>query len=170
MPNKHIFDAKYIKKHYGGPNLKVDLKKGPKGISLYAKKPIKKGNIIAYYKFKVFKSNHKGVKGDMYSMSVYTKGNRFNDRVIGDIYDGSARPPKYNIPFWGYFSNEPSKNQKENATIDINLKGNYKNRSRIKPGDTMVYKLIASRNIKPGEEIVWCYGDSYFRDYPSSCE
>ena len=44
-----VFDAKYAKKQAKGYDLKVTLKKNFKGISLYAKKPIKKNNIIAYY-------------------------------------------------------------------------------------------------------------------------
>lgn len=141
-------------------------------MSLYAIKSIKKGNIIAYYKFRTNRyDGYTGKKDDMYTMSVYTKGNRFNPRVIGDIYEGSLEKPKYNIPFFAYFSNEPSGDQVENAHLDINLKGNYRNRSRIRAGNIMVYKLVADRNIKPGEEIVWCYGDTYTdRGYEANCK
>ena len=103
-------------------------------------------------------------------MSIYTKKDRFNPRLIGDVYEGSLQPPKNNITFWAYFSNEPSGKQEENAMLDINLKGNYKNRSRVKAGDTMIYRLIATRNIKPGEEICWCYGGAYGRDYDANCD
>lgn len=34
----------------------------------------------------------------------------------------------------------------------------------------MIYKLIATRDIKPGEEICWCYGGAYLRDYESPCD
>ena len=40
---------------------------------------------------------------------------------------------------------------------------------RLKEGDFITYKLIASHNIKAGEEIVWCYGESYARNYETSC-
>ena len=29
--------------------------------------------------------------------------------------------------------------------------------------------LTAKRDIKEGEEITWCYGTNYKRDYPTSC-
>jgi hypothetical protein len=34
----------------------------------------------------------------------------------------------------------------------------------------MVYKLIATKNIKDGEEITWCYGEEYNRNYDSECD
>lgn len=168
---KCVFDADCAMKNYGSPKMKVEVKRGPKGVSLFARKPIRRGNIIAYYQFKTNKyEGYTGKKGDMYTMSVYTKGERFNPRVIGDVYEGSLQKPKYNIPFFAYFSNEPSGNQKANAELDINLKSNYRNRDRIRAGDIMVYKLKAAKNIDPGEEIVWCYGDSYDRDYQANCD
>jgi hypothetical protein len=155
-----------------GYDLKVSLKKNFKGYSLFAKKPIKKGNVIAYYRFLLHKydDNFRGKKGDMYVMSVYNKSGRFNSNVIGDVYEGSLDLPKRNIPYWAYFSNEPSGKQTENAMLDEDRKGNFKNRDRVKPGDTMTYKLVATRNIKPGEEICWCYGAAYLRDYEASCD
>ena len=166
-----VFDAKYAKKQAKGYDLKVTLKKNFKGISLYAKKPIKKNNIIAYYKFLVYKydDDFAGKKEDMYAISIYTKKDRLNGNLMGDIYEGSLEKPKNNIPFWAYFSNEPSGNQEENCFLDINLRGNYKNRDKVKPCDIMIYKLVASRNIKPGEEICWCYGGDYYRNYESNC-
>lgn len=153
-------------------DLKVTLKKHPfKGTSIYATKPIKKGSTVAYYKFLVNKYDDYfvGQKNDMYAMSVYTKSGRFNSKVMGDIYSGSLREPRRNIPFWAYFSNEPAYPQKENVYLDINLKENYRNRDKVKPGDTMIYKLVALHNINPGEEITWCYGDVYDRNYKANC-
>ena len=169
---KKVFDANYAKKMAKGYDLKVTLKKNFKGYSLFAKKSIKKGNVIAYYKFLLHKydDNFRGKKGDMYVMSVYNKSGRFNSNVIGDVYEGSLDLPKRNIPYWAYFSNEPSGKQTENAMLDEDRKGNFKNRDRVKPGDTMTYKLVATRNIKPGEEICWCYGAAYLRDYEASCD
>lgn len=170
---KKVLDIKYAKKQAKGYNLKVTLKKDKlKGTGLFALKNIKKGNVIAYYKFKLFKYDTQLYKNNMYAMTIYTKNGNESSTLIGDIYPGSLRPPKYNIPFWAYFSNEPSKSPKEqysNAYLDTNLKSNYRNRSRVKEGDTMVYKLIADENIKKGEEIVWCYGEYYGREYEANC-
>jgi len=166
-----VFNYKYAKKNAGGSNLKVTLKKNYKGVSLFAKKPIKKGNVVAYYKFLVNRDDDKfkSQKNRMYTMSIYTKKDQLSRTLIGDIYAGSLHKPRGNISYWAYFSNEPSGKEKENVYLDINLKGNYKNRDKVKPGDTMVYKLVALRDIKPGEEICWCYGGAYVRKYKSNC-
>ncbi len=169
---KKIFDTKYAKDMAKGFDLKVKLKKNFKGTSLYSKKEIKKGGVIAYYKFLVHKNDDSfnAINDNMYAITVYSKKGRARDSLIGDIYEGSLEPPKNNIPFWGYFSNEPSGKQEENAALDINLKSNYRNRDKVKPGDTIVYKLVATRNIKPNEEITWCYGSAYNRNYKANCE
>lgn len=168
---KKVFSLKHAKDMTKGHNIKVTLKKNYKGISLFAKKPIKKGSVVAYYKFLVHKydDNFEGENNNMYTMTVYGKTGRARDTVMGDIYDGSLAPPKNGITYWAYFSNEPSGDQKENVYLDINTLCNYKNRSRVKAGDTMVYKLVASRDIKPNEEITWCYGDYYNRNYKANC-
>lgn len=172
---RKVFDVKYARQLARGHDLKVKLRKSKmKGTSLYAAKPIKKGNVIAYYKFKVYNENkHRQVKGGMYGMTVYTKSGREARNKIGDIYPGSLARPKRGISYWAYFSNEPAKHprkQKENAYLDINLKQNYRHRSRVRVGDTMVYKLRASKNIKKGEEITWCYGEYYGRNYDANCD
>lgn len=166
-----VFDISYAKNMAKGYDLKVTLKKTFKGTCLFSKKAIKKGSVVAYYKFMVYKEDDqfKSVKNRMYTMTIYTKSGRINPYLIGDIYEGSLEPPKYNIPFWGYFSNEPSNDQEENVYLSSNLKENYRKRDRVKAGDTMVYKLIASRDIAPNEEIMWCYGGDYGRDYVSNC-
>ncbi len=169
---KKVFSSRYAKNMAKGiHNVKVDLKKTYKGTSLMAKTHIKKGSVIAYYKFLLYKfdDNFEGVNNNMYTMTVYGKSGRSRDTLIGDIYEGSLDKPKRGITYWAYFSNEPSGNQEGNSELDINLKENYKNRDRVKAGDTMVYKLVASRDIKPGEEITWCYGDYYNRSYKANC-
>ena len=154
--------------------LSVTLKKNKyAGTGLFATKAIKRGKTIAYYKMKVHedttKKEYKSPTKCMYCFTVYTKSERVSDKLMGDLDKESAPLPKNNIPYWAYFSNEPSGKQKENAEIDIGSKDNYKNRSKLKDGDFMTYKLKATRNIKPGEEIVWCYGEAYGRDYKTSC-
>jgi hypothetical protein len=172
MSLKNVTSIKEARKTAKGYDLKVTLKKGKKGTSLFAKEPIKKGNVVAYYKFLLhpYKKNFKGYKNDMYVMSVYTQSERFNPHLIGDIYQGSLRKPKYNIPYWAYFSNEPSVKQTENCELDINTKYNYRKGKKLKAGDTMTYKIVAMRDIQPGEEICWCYGSDYHRSYPTLCK
>ena len=148
-------------------SLKVRLEHIPgKGIGLIANRNINRGEIVSYYKVMVYISrNHVGVMNDAYNIQVVTKSNRDSTTMIGDIYEGSNAKPRGTIPYWAYFSNEPSEGQKSNSLLDINLKSNYRNRHRVKIGDTLVYSLKAKRNIKEGEEIVWYYGTKYVRNY-----
>ena len=147
--------------------LKVTLKKDKiKGTGIYATKPIKKGETVVYYKMTVFKHDtYKSPTNNIYTFTIYTAGGNPSNAFMGDIDLTSFPPPKDNIPFWGPFSNEPSGDQRVNAEIDTDQKYNYKNKKKAKLGDSMVYSLIATRNIKPGEEVVWYYGEDYKRDY-----
>ena len=49
--------------------------------------------------------------------------------------------------------------------MDYNLDENYKNKKIVKIGDSLIYNLVAIKNIKKGDEILWDYGDEYVRDY-----
>lgn len=155
---------------FGSKDATTTIKKGPKGVSLFARKPIKKNQKVAYYKFKLYPADtYSGKNNDMYMMSVYSKSGRYISRLSGDIYEGSLEYPKNGVTYWAYFSNEPSKHQKENCFLDENRKYNFKNRDGVRAGQTLTYVLIANRNIRPGEEIVWCYGESYERNYKPNC-
>lgn len=165
-----VLDQKYVLKNYSNGVAKVTLKKSKvKGTSLIATKTIQKNQVIAYYKFTVFRQ--KGFKSqtdNMYTFAVHTKNDNVSNTLIGDLTEDSLEQPKRGIPFWGHFANEPSGRQTPNSFIDTNLAENYKNKSRLSPGDSMIYKLRAERTIHPGEEIVWCYGQSYLRDYDTT--
>lgn len=169
---KHLLDAKYIKRNT--PNyekMKVSLKKLPlKGTSLIANKNLKKGETIAYYRMTVYDNrSYKSPTGETYTFTMYNKNGNPLKNLIGDISLSSLPPPCRDIPYWAYFSNEPSGSQTANSHIDINTKENFQGRAILKAGDLVVYKLIADRLIKKGEEIVWCYGDDYVRQYTPNC-
>jgi hypothetical protein len=162
--------SKVLKMTPNRDKLKVTLKKLPmKGTGVIATQPIKKGNIIAYYKIKLYNMNDSGPFGSKYLFTVYTKNGNPSKKYIGNLSLESVPNPYRNIPYWGYFTNETTTTQLPNAYMDMNIKGNYTNRDVLKEGDYYIYKLIASKNIAVGEEICWCYGESYPRDYPTSC-
>ena len=204
--------------------LSIILKKGDKGVSIFAKKDIAKGDTIAYYKMKIYKNIGKTFtvknsledienafkrsvkerlpvqlsnetlqhykkrlinkindndhyilylhgkrivphKNDMYHFTVYNKHGYEYQNLTGDLYSGSLPKPKNNIPYWGYFSNEPSCKQSYNADVDVS-----NDRLTVKEGDTLTYAIVANKNIKKGEEVLWCYGNGYRRTYPTSCD
>lgn len=168
---KKILDHKYILRNTDTRGLKVTIKSHPKKrVGLFATKHIKKNNVIAYYRMTVYKiDGFKSQTKNMYTFTVLTPKGNPSRTLIGDLSLESLPPPCRNIPYWAYFSNEPSFDEDDNAYIDMNTEEIYRTRKKLNPGDTITYKLRASRNIKKGEEILWCYGDSYDRDYLTPC-
>lgn len=150
--------------------LRVYLKQTNKGLSLFAREPIKKNHTISFYKLKVIseRSKYKPVKDGIYTFNIYTKDDEKSKKYYGDICLESLDKPRRGIPYFGYLANEPSGNQSCNATIEIDLKENYKDRDELKPGDFVTYRLVAMKDIPKDEEICWYYGDSYQRDYEIS--
>lgn len=149
--------------------LKITLKNDHiKGIGVYAVQPIKKNELIAYYKIKVFDaSNYQSPMNFAYTFSVFTRSGLPNDALIGDIDMESFPSPIDNVPFWGPFVNEPSDQQMVNAAFNPNIKYNYKSHKRcgFKRGDTLIYSVYALKDVDVGQEIVVYYGDEYDRDY-----
>tara|TARA_A100001011_G_scaffold400701_1_gene517729 strand:+ start:1753 stop:2295 length:543 start_codon:yes stop_codon:yes gene_type:complete len=160
-------------KLFNNNKTKTKIKKSTKlGIELVATKPIKKNERVAWYKFKLYNSTHNPkFRKSMYQMTVYNKNGNESKSLLGDLYPGSLEMPgRDNLTYYAFFSNEPSGNVEENCYIDIETSLNFKDRNSIKDGDTMKYSLKAMRNIKVGEPIVWCYGESYQRPYAANCD
>ena len=166
-----FLDPSYIEQNTKGyEKLRVYLKKSYKGVSLFAREPIKKGQIVSYYKIKVIseRSKVKRVRDGIYTFNIYSKDDEKIKKYYGDICMESLDTPRRGIPFFGYFANEPSNGQVCNTRVDINLKENYSDREDVRPGDFMIYRLIALRDIAIDDEICWYYGDHYDRDYDIS--
>lgn len=158
---------KILKSTKNRKDLSLTLKESKtKGVGMFATKTIKKGDIIAYYKIKIFKiRDYESPSDFVYSFNVYRKNGEEYKRLIGDIDEDSFPEPENNIPFWGPFANEPSSNQRTNSEIEIDLETNYKNKKFTVPGETMIYKLIATKMIRKDQEILWFYGPNYNRNY-----
>ena len=164
---QNLLDYKRILKNTPNKkNLSVTLKNSPKGVGLYATKPFKKGDTIAYYKVRIFKyKNYISPTDSVYSFGIYRKNGDEYKTLIGDIDLDSFPPPKNNITYWAPFANEPNKDERVNAEVDENKEGNYKNKTYSKAGENAIYVLKAGRDIKKGDEIMWYYGKGYERDY-----
>lgn len=163
-----VLDHEHILRNTPGlKDLSVTLKKKqPYGVGIFATRTIKKGDTIAFYRMRVYSIDRPSTP---YSFCIYTERGNESRRLSGDIFSGSHLPPKDGIPYWAYFSNEPGPNDQANAYMDENNQWNYKDRKVLRVGDTVEYKLVATRCIHPKEQIFWCYGDSYDRDYDTSC-
>lgn len=151
--------------------LKVTLKKDPiKGVCVFATKPIKKDEIILYYKIRIFdETTYVSPTNFTYTFSVITKGGFCNSNLIGDIDEKSFPNPINNVPFWGPFVNEPSIGQQVNAKFNPNIKNNLKKfnnkKDKFMLGDYVVYSISALKNVNIGDEILVFYGDEYERNY-----
>ena len=150
---------------------KVKLRNSKKyGIELVCSKPIRKGEIVAYYKFKVFRdATYKGFRDNMYTMTVVSKKDNPGRTLVGGLYSGSLELPVKGKTFLAFFANEPSGKIRENCELDVELAYNYRHRKIVLAGDTMRYSLRATKPIKKGERIVWCYGEQYERKYKVNC-
>lgn len=146
-------------------DLKIVLQKTvKKGVSVMAVKPITKGTVIAYYKLKIFKAeNYKSPTNKIYSMTVYNRKGKEQNRFIGDIDKDCFPEPINGISFWGPFINEASPEQSYNAEIDVNC--DLITKKKIKVGNYFIYNITATRYISAGEEITMYYGDDYQRSY-----
>jgi len=169
--DSYLFDMNYINDNT--PNLdtlKTRLKKmKSKRVGLFANKQIKKGDVISYYLVKAFK---KARFDAVYSVTLYNK-NGSESKFYGDLCPESLQLPTRNgITYWAYFSNEPSINEHDNSYLEfVNTHKETRNKTTIEEGDLVLYKLIASKNIKKGDEILWCYGyPPGQRLYKTACE
>jgi hypothetical protein len=148
--------------------LSVTLKeKNPYGTGLFATKLIQAGQTIAWYRMCLVDINKPFTE---YTFHHYTKSGNLSHNLVGDLFEGSVPPPKRGIPYWAHFVNEPGPQEQPNATIDTNTNGNYKNRKILRKGHIIEYKLVAVKDIRPGAQVFWCYGEDYHaRDYSTSC-
>jgi hypothetical protein len=166
---RRLLDIDRILKSTKNKNkLKVTLLHNKKGNSVYATKKIKENEVIAYYKMRIFDQNHYDSPTNfVYAFSIYGGAGNQYKTLIGDIDKESIPDPINNIPFWGLFVNEPSGAQDINSRVDIDHEYNFTKfgRKRAKCGMYFIYKIIATRNIEPNEEITIYYGDEYERDY-----
>ena len=177
MSFEHTFDRNIILQNT--PNLedlKVTLAETRHaGTGLFTTKVITKGEIVAFYKCIIVSENN--ITESQYNLWLTTRDG-YQSRLIGAPYGGSVPPPSNNIPYWAHFANEPSKGTC-NAILYFDHKANFSKfrhadgrvgRKKLKPGETYQFILEASREIQVDDEIVWCYGSDYNRDYVTSCK
>ena len=72
-----------------------------------------------------------------------------------------SRKPTRAIPYTGLWSNEPYPSQTPNAEMvgrDLTRKPAV--------GDKIKYSLKATKTIRNGEEVMWCYGSEFDRGSP----
>lgn len=146
-----------LKNLYGNfENMSVCVKKlSGKGLSLVAQKDIPRGRVVAYYRTVLVPKTNRCFNYQFADPRV-PKG---KSRVLDVEQHGMV---KYGIPYVAMFSNEPSADQESNCTIEVIEK---------RPSSVHVdYRLITKKNVKHGEELTWCYGINYPRQYGTPCK
>lgn len=146
----------------------VELFRGRKGTGIRARRRIQRGQAIAHYRFKIYDAE--AHRHSAYAILVYSRKGRLYPKLVGDAYPGSLDTPWNDVPFYAQFSNEPGPRQSANAYLDWCTGVSIGALDGFRVGGAMVYTLLATRTIQPGEEILWCYGDDDWpRDWASSC-
>ncbi len=144
-----------------------------KGTTVITTRPIKKGAVIMLYPATIFQSStYKSPTDEKYAFDVVGPTGELLEEdadLIADVnLSRITDKPVDGAPFWGPFVNEPSEGQLPNVEIDWNVAYNYRllgSADKPKPGNSFIYKIIAERDIKQGEELTWCYQPYYVRDY-----
>ena len=149
-------------------NPKVYLKPmpAPKTTGIVAAKNSKRGETIAYYPIVLLQdpganpSKRKFPLQD-YFIEVKYRG-KSSKQFIGqpDLRKAIQKPTR-SIPHIGLWSNEPYPREKSNAAME------YKSLTKpARVGGKLSYSLKATRGIKKGEEVLWCYGTEFNRGTP----
>jgi len=145
-----------------------------RGTTVITTRPIKKGETILLYPATIFQaSTYTSPTDERYAFDVVGKNGELLEEdadLIADVdLTRITEKPVNGAPFWGPFVNEPSEGVQPNVGIDWNILYNYRllgSADKPEPGTLFVYKIIAERDIKQGEELTWCYQPYYVRDYP----
>lgn len=135
--------------------MKIFVKKrSGRGLGIVAQEDIPAGRVIAYYRVRTIPIDVHDYKCGHYRVGIDSKRDGVLDETL--VY-GIYR----NIPYIGPYCNEPPHGKKMN--VDLFQAGPTK-RHGYKD-----MKFVSITEIKKGEEIFWCYGNSYSRSYSTSC-
>ena len=125
-----------------------------RGLGIQAQEDIPIGRVIAYYRLRsVPEDSHK--KCVAYTVDIRNgRDGVLDESLVFGVYR--------NIPYIGSLCNEPGFGKSENIELQ--------DAAPTKRRGYKDLKLVSTRFIKKGEEIVWCYGDSYGkRSYKTPC-
>ena len=137
--------------------------------ALVATQTIAKGSVIAIYPVQVVA--HLAMKQATYALALYDQD--------GKVVQGYSGYPTSKTFAWSLeyrrrfpdapppialFSNEPAWGQHENAALIF-----PRVQQNVSAFSMAWAVLVAKKTIVKGEEIVWCYGPNYHRDYATPC-
>jgi len=177
-------------------DLTVSLRQNSIGWGIYANRDFNKGDVVAYYKMRVYSTSSttrpkptKMARGYAnYAIEMRSASNRaLGFQIEGNLApECMQHPGKSGVPYWGFMANEPFLKEEiaeyeEGMEHDEQLNGNVKldydpeynyalaGRQKIEPGDHVRLLLRAKCAIDKHEAILWCYGKQFDRSYPTPC-
>jgi hypothetical protein len=134
-----------------------------KGYGLVAQEPIPAKTTIASYPVEIVSAGAR--RDETYTLLVAKKNGQLYDDYVGRVTPAILRSSLYAHdhapPGIGIFANEPSRHQVDNARLVLPRVA----AAAIKPGMIVDAQIETTRSIRPGEEILVCYGDRYKRTY-----
>ena len=137
-------------------------KKG--GYGLVAQQRIPAKTIIASYPVEIV-AEDRAPKDSTYTLNVFKRNWHEHDGYVGrvtpSILRSSLQQSERALPEIGLFTNEASRGEVDNARIVFPTVAS----SMIAPGMIAHAKIQTIRTVRPGEEILVCYGALYKRDY-----
>lgn len=152
--HKHKTYVKYIPSKYG------------KGV--FASRKIKQGEIITIMPLKVINRGSKEaikMKDYVIGLSMKYKG---SNKLVATPY---VEKTENYISNDGMYCNEPSINQESNSGVRPIYESwtLLPNKLKIQVGEKYKLAVVAKKNIEKDEEITWCYGPLYYRNYKTNC-
>lgn len=166
--------AKHQQTRYNNdPRVAVQLVAIPnKGsqLGVVTKRDFKAGQIVAVYVVEVVDEHVTSPLGTTYNIGACNaKGKPQPDKLgiitlpclVDDLYDG--------VPRWGAFMNEPCMGESVNVRPVFGRLVHLKPPGRTKEATLMLTHMVTTKAVKAGQELMWCYGADYERDYKTPC-
>ena len=162
MMNKAKTKLLTNQKSWGEAKVKLKTIPGIKGAGLFASVDIKEGETIAYYPVVLIEDPGEKTRNALRNYFIEVKYLKKQIALVGkpDL-KAAIKPPTRKIPHSGLWSNEPFPKEKPNAEMQGRTL-----KTKPKVGDKLSYSLKATRNIRKGDEILWCYGSQFDRGKP----
>jgi hypothetical protein len=133
-----------------------------RGSGLFTKVNFKKGDTITLYKAEL----RERTKNDNYEYAI-DEYDKYADIFYEDELNNSlkcidlSQCRKNKCTCLGFYINEPTGTEEQNVTYkDVSDSG----------GKVKIYKIVATKDIKAGDQILWCYGKNYARNYKTNCK
>ena len=142
--------------------VRIKRMRAPKQAGMVAMRTIKKGETIAYYPIVLMADPGAATRDPLRAYFIEVRYRGKQSRLVGkpDL-ETVTREPTRSIPYTALWANEPYPSETPNAEM-------VGREPARKPadGDKIKYSLKATKTIRKGQEVMWCYGTDFDRGSP----